>query len=111
MLFIKKTKDFHDIFNNKKRLNGNLFSVYYKVYANGKDLKVGIITGKKVGNAVKRNKFKRRVRAYFRQRKEIFDYPLGLIIIAKAGLEDYTFSQLKEELDKTIEKIISYENI
>ena len=112
MYFIKKTKDFHDIFNNKKRISGNLFSVYYKVYTNGNNgLKVGIIAGKKVGNAVVRNKFKRRVRAYFRENKSLWNYPLGLVIVAFGNLKNSTWEQIKNQLDNIVKRIVSYENI
>jgi ribonuclease P protein component len=110
MKFIKRTKDFHDIFNNKKRINGNLFSVYYKKLPPNQNLSVGIIAGKKVGNAVKRNKFKRRIRAYFRENKSLWNYPLGIIVVAKKEATLSDWNSLKNQLDNIIGKILTNEN-
>ena len=111
MKFIKRTKDFHEIFDNKKKINGNLFSIYYKVFPSNSTLSIGIIVGKKVGNAVKRNKFKRRIRAYFRESKNLWNYPLGLIVIGHKDATTSSWTDIKNRLDKVIGKIIKNENI
>ena len=110
MNFIRKTKDFHEIFDVRKRIYGNLFSINYKRYLLHPHLRVGVIAGKKVGNAVKRNKIKRRVKSYFRENKELWNYPLGLIVIARQPAAFSDWAVFKTELGKLTQKILKNEN-
>ena len=45
--------------------------------------RLGITVSRKVGNAVVRNRFKRRVRAWFRARRGELDAGLDLVVIAR----------------------------
>lgn len=110
MNFIRKTKDFHEIFDTKKRIYGNLFSINYKRYLPHSPLRVGVIAGKKVGNAVKRNKIKRRVKSYFRENKKLWNYPLGLIVIAQQPAAFSDWAIFKTELERLTKKILKNEN-
>lgn len=59
--------------------------------------RLGIIVSKKVGNAVKRNRVKRLVRAFFRLNKAIMQ-ELDYIFIAKSNIDDISYKQLRDEL-------------
>ncbi len=59
----------------KRRENGNL--------GMGQGSRLGIIASRKVGNAVCRNRFKRRVREWFRHRRADFEQDLDLLVIAR----------------------------
>lgn len=60
---------------NKRRGNG--------VLATGRGSRLGITASRKVGNAVCRNRFKRRVREWFRGRRAEFERDLDLVVIAR----------------------------
>ena len=60
-------------------------------------LKLGIITSRKVGKAVVRNKVRRRLRGIFSKHGERIDAPRLLVIIARHKAGDATFQQLEHE--------------
>ncbi len=59
--------------------------------------RLGIIVSKKVGNAVKRNRVKRVVRAFFRLNKALIQ-KLDYIFIAKNNIDNISYKQLRDEL-------------
>ncbi len=60
--------------------------------------RLGITASRKVGGAVVRNRFKRRVRAWFRERRSQFSCEMDLIVIARRSGASLTFAQLDERL-------------
>lgn len=66
--------------------------------------KVGFVASKKIGNAVKRNRAKRRLRALF-----VIHYALikpGIyIFVAKKDIVDINFDTLKKSFKKALQKI------
>ena len=49
----------------------------------GHGSRIGITVGRKVGNAVVRNRFKRRLREWFRATRHEFDTDVDLVVIAR----------------------------
>ena len=79
--------------------------------------KVGLSVSKKIGNAVTRNKIKRRVRAILRDYQKDFreiERGFGIIFVAKAGVDMLSFSELKLSFDATLsfalEKLKGYKH-
>jgi RNase P protein component len=65
--------------------------------------RLGITASRKVGNAVRRNRFKRRVREWFRRRRSELDPSVDLVVIARksgAGLE---MAELDRQLQSDID--------
>jgi ribonuclease P protein component len=63
--------------------------------------RIGIIVSKKVGNAVKRNRIKRLIRAFFRLNKyrlENLDY----VFIAKNNIDILNYDDVERELSKLL---------
>jgi ribonuclease P protein component len=92
-------KDFNEVFKNGLRLeNKNIKILVYKRNDGQIIKRLGLITSKKVGAAIIRNRTKRRLREIFRTNKHLFELGLDLIFISKPGtvLLDY----------KSLEKII-----
>jgi len=50
-------------------------------------LRIGLTVGKKVGNAVARNRVKRVLREYFRLRQEQFSCPADIVVVPKRTLD------------------------
>lgn len=67
--------------------------------------RLGVVASKRVGNAVARNRGKRRVREWFRRREGL---PLGadLVIILRAGSPELPFEELCAELDESSARVI-----
>ncbi|AHI54335.1 ribonuclease P (protein C5) [Spiroplasma sabaudiense Ar-1343] len=66
---VKKNHEFQDIINKKRFVKNNLFVVYF-FKKEDQFLRYGISVGKKLGNAVLRNKAKRQVRMIMRTHLE-----------------------------------------
>jgi ribonuclease P protein component len=60
--------------------------------------RLGITASRKVGGAVVRNRFKRRVRAWFRARRQEFSEDVDLVVIARRSGARLTFAELDQRL-------------
>jgi len=65
-------------------------------------LQVGFSVSKKVGNAVVRNRVKRRLKEAFRQYLEQLKPNVLIIIIARPGISDKAFSAVKVNVEKLL---------
>ena len=63
ILALSKNKEFKNLLN-KKRLSNKYVTIFFGILENknNKRLNISFVTKKKIGNAVKRNKIKRRLR-------------------------------------------------
>lgn len=64
----------------------------------GTGSRLGITASRKVGGAVVRNRFKRRVRAWFRARRSEFAEEVDLVVIARQPGAQLSFEQLDQRL-------------
>jgi ribonuclease P protein component len=70
-------------------------------------IRLGVTVSKKVGNAVSRNRFKRRVRAWFRVRRHDLSQVLGgktadLVVIARKSGGQLGLAELDERLSRLL---------
>jgi ribonuclease P protein component len=65
--------------------------------------RLGITASRKVGNAVVRNRFKRRVRSWFRHRRGEFPEEVDLVVIARRSASLLTLDELDVGLSRLLD--------
>jgi ribonuclease P protein component len=65
----------------------------------------GITIGKKIGNAVARNRLRRRIKAWFFSKLQILPPGVKIILIAKTGAAELDWTDLCGELNQLIPKL------
>ena len=94
-----------------KKIHNNYFTVYFgKIYSSktNNSLKISFVTKKKIGNAVKRNKIKRKLRSAVQKNlnKNILQKKnYAYLMIARSQTYREKFSIISEQVNKTFEKI------
>ena len=66
------------------------------------DCRLGVTVTRKVGNAVERNRVKRRVREFFRLHRNELQPAHDLLIIARAGADKLSFGDVESELARAL---------
>lgn len=101
---VKSKIDFNNIIKNSPFLKNKSFVLYIrKKEATNKCF--GIAVSKKLGNAVTRNKLKRRVRAIVDNLKEFFPNNRDYIIMLKKSCIELSFKDMKNDLENLIKEI------
>ena len=74
---------------------------------NNNKLNISFVTKKKLGNAVKRNKIKRRLRNIFNEavKKISINFNYSFLVIAKSSMLNNEYKLIKETLFQDFEKI------
>ncbi len=103
-----KSGDFKSLLSGKK-ISNKYITIFFKKLSdkNNKKLNISFVTKKKIGNAVKRNKIKRRMRnimqAAMKNLNLNFNY--SYLLIAKASVLSDKYEQIKLTIFKDIKKI------
>ena len=92
---VKSSEEFNKILNNKQRVSNNRYIIFYYPSEDGKKY-FGISAPKKYGNAVFRNKIKRRLRSLIDECNLLFKNGKKYIIIIK---RDFINSAYKDNLE------------
>ena len=102
---VKKTREFDYIIKKGKFKKNNEFVIYY--IDNQKEInRFGISVSKKIGNAVKRNYYKRVIRNICDKSKNLYSNKKDYIIIMRKGLESLNFSDSYKSMNDLL-KIIN----
>ena len=108
ILALSKNEEFKNLIN-KKKLSNKYVSIFFGILKNknNKRLNISFVTKKKIGNAVKRNKIKRRLRNIIDDAvKKIsikFDY--SYLVIAKPTMLNNEYTNIKEIIFQSFKKI------
>ena len=108
ILSLSKNKDFKSILTGKK-VSNKYISIFFKKLSDksSKSLNISFVAQKKLGNAVKRNKIKRRLKNIVNQflKISIINLDYSYLIIAKKEIINAQFSDIRDALFKDYKKI------
>ena len=108
VLSLSKNEDFKTVLGGKKISNKFVTIYYKKLTINDKNKFIySIIAKKKLGNAVFRNKIKRRLRSIALEayKKININLKYSYIFIAKKNVFDGEFKLIKEQIIRDVDKI------
>ena len=108
ILALSKNEEFKNLLNQKK-ISNKYVTIFFGNLSNKdiKKLNISFVAKKKIGNAIKRNKIKRRLRNIVNNAvKEVsikFNY--SYLVIAKSTMLNNEYKNIKETLFQDLEKI------
>ncbi len=108
ILALSKKEDFKNLLK-KKRLSNKYVTIFFGVLdnKNSKKLNISFVAKKKIGNAVKRNKIKRRLRNIIDDvvKKISIKLNYSYLVIAKPTMLNNEYTNIKETLFQSFKKI------
>ena len=105
---LSKNEDFKSLLTGKKITNKYLTIFFKKLSGkNNKKLNISFVTQKKIGNAVKRNKIKRRLKNIMNDaiKKISLNFNYSYLVIAKDTVLNNKYSNIKKILFSDFEGI------
>ena len=108
ILALSKNEEFKNLLKQKKVTN-KYVSIFFGKLLNkdNKRLNISFVTKKKIGNAVKRNKIKRRLRNIMNEavKKIEINFDYSFLVIAKSSMLNNEYKIIKETLFRDFAKI------
>jgi ribonuclease P protein component len=95
---LTKRSEFLDLFRKGRKVHTAHFVFFSKARGSG-DSRLGVTVSTKVGNAVVRNRIKRLLREFFRQRRHTLFSSSDIVIVAKKDAGNLSWSQVCQELE------------
>ena len=108
LLALSKNEDFKELLK-KNKLSNKYTTIFFGFLnnKNNKKLNISFVTKKKIGNAVKRNKIKRRLRNIINNavKKITINFEYSYLVIAKPTMLNNEYTNIKETLFQSFKKI------
>ena len=105
---LSKNEEFKNLLNQRK-VSNKYVTIFFGKLINKDNTKINIsfVTKKKIGNAVKRNKIKRRLRNIMNDavKKISINLNYSFLVIAKSSMLNNEYKIIKETLFQDFEKI------
>ena len=99
---IKESSEFDRIIHSNKSFKYNEYIIYIE-YNENNNYHFGLSVGKKIGNAVTRNKVKRQLKSIID--KNTYKNGFKCIIIVRKGILNKSFEEMREDLNIAFKKL------
>lgn len=99
---IKKNEEFQRVFKQGKSFANRQFVVYVCKAEDQQSFRIGLSVGKKIGNAVMRNRIKRCIRQAFLEMKDDLRQDQDYVIIARHPAATLDFHETKKSLQHVL---------
>ena len=109
ILALSKNEEFKNLLKQRKISNKYVTIFFGKLTnKNKKKLNISFVTKRKIGNAVKRNKIKRRLRNIVNDavKKISLEFDYSYLVIAKPTMLNNEYTIIKETLFRDLERIV-----
>ena len=108
ILALSKSEEFRNLLN-KRKLSNKYVTIFFGILdnKNSQKLNISFVTKKKIGNAVKRNKIKRRLKNITNDlvKRISIKYKYSYLVIAKPTMLNNEYANIKEALFESFKKI------
>jgi ribonuclease P protein component len=94
---IKHGRDFARIKAEGARMAKGCLAANWLLLPAGAGSRLAVITSKRLGNAVKRNRARRLLREAFRLHQHDLNQPLDIVLIARQSIADKKLAQVEED--------------
>ena len=105
---LSKNEEFKGLLN-KKKISNKYVTIFFGELINkdNKKLNISFVTKKKIGNAVRRNKIKRRLKSIMNDavKKISINFNYSFLVIAKSSMLNNEYKIIKETLFQDLERI------
>ncbi len=93
---LRKRKEFQQVFDKGEKYGNDQLKIY--ALSNGDSVsRLGLVVGRKFGNAPRRNRFKRILREAYRLNKNLLSNGVDIVVIPKPGLTELTLNAIEEK--------------
>ena len=96
---IKKNEEFQYLFKHGKSFANRQLVIYYVKKIDQEHFRIGLSVGKKIGNAVTRNRIKRFLRQAFQDLEGNIENSYDIVIIARNPTKDMGLEEVKKKPD------------
>lgn len=102
---LRRAADFQRVVRRGRRASTDTLVVHALCEEGGRQPQVGFVVGRRVGNAVTRNRVRRRLRHLMRDR--VGGLPGGMLVVARANTSASSadFHRLGRDLDRCLAKV------
>ena len=101
---IQASSDFRNNKENGERLAKGCLLANWQVLPTNSFSRLGVVTSKRIGKAVIRNRARRLIRECFRLHKYKFINKIDLILIARKSIAKYSFHEVEKDFIELLKK-------
>ncbi|NQU11815.1 ribonuclease P protein component [bacterium] len=96
---LQRGSEFRRVFDNGRKVVGRLAVLYVRPGGSGGPAcRLGLVTSRKVGDAVDRNRARRLLREAYRRHKNELQPSLELVIIARPAINGRSYADVETEM-------------